>query len=737
MLVPSAANMFRSTPYANFFSTHYFYEGIRITVGIMVPVLLAARFNDIGLGLAMALGALCVSIADNAGPVHHRINGMLATIGFVFIASVATGYALPYTGLTLLLLGIFSFFFSIIGIFGNRAASIGTSVLIAITLQLTEPEKGIWQNALLTTGGGSWYFLLSILLHRIRPYKLAQQVLADCVGETGRFLKLKAGFYSKDADFDRLYEGLLKGQVEVHAKQEAVREILFKTRSIVKESTHTGRVLVLSFLEVVDIFEIILTSEQDYRQLRASIPDKDLLEEFSITLSGMAQKMQDISIAIQEGEAAIQDTSLAARVYLLETQYENSRHKFMQDDNARAYIALRHVLSGIRDLMNRINNLAVFTTYDKKLKINRPVDYQRFVVPSYINSRLLLSNLSWQSNIFRYSVRMMLAVIAAYGISLMFTIGHSYWIVLTVVVILKPAYALTRKRNMERLSGTFAGGLLGIGILFLVKDKNILLVLLIAFMVTAFSFIRTRYWLGVALLTTYVIISIYLLSPGDYTVIVKDRILDTFIGSVISFLFTRAIPPVWEKIQLGELLFKTIEANKNFLGYMLDVLAGSPMNLSQYKWYRKETYVALANLSDAFQRMLNEPKNRQESGEFMYPLVVSCHVLTSRNASLGRTSQIIQFPKQKPILSRINQSLSRMLGMAATCVKKGLPQDQKSIEHVQMQHDIRYLEHDWNKNSLPHENSIQPKFVLSQIEGIADLSYEVYHLSAKAFQGKI
>jgi len=700
----------------------------------MVPVLLAARFNDIGLGLAMALGALCVSIADNAGPVHHRINGMLTTIGFVFLASVVTGYALPYTWITLILLGIFSFFFSIIGIFGNRAASIGTSVLIAITLQLTEPEKGIWLNALLTAGGGSWYFLLSMLLHRLRPYKMAQQVLADCVGETGRFLKLKADCYAKDADFDRLYEALLKGQVDVHAKQEAVREILFKTRSIVKESTHTGRVLVLSFLEAVDIFEIILTSEQDYREMHASISDSELLEQISIILSEMAQKMQDISIAIQEGEAAGRDMLAPHRINQLEYLYEESRQQFIHKDNTRAYNALKHVLSGIRDLLNRINNLAAFTTYDTKLKINRPVDYQRFVVPSYINSRLLLSNLNWQSNIFRYSVRMMLAVIAAYGISLIFTIGHSYWIILTVVVILKPAYALTRKRNMERLSGTFAGGLLGIGILFFVKDVHIQLLLLIAFMIGAFSLIRTKYWLGVALLTTYVIISIYLLSPGDYTVIVRDRVFDTFMGSVISFLLTRGIPPVWERIQLRDLLFKAIETNKNFLGYVLEILSGTPMHVSQYKWYRKETYVALANLSDTFQRMLNEPKSRQESGPFMYPLVVGCHVLTSRNASLGRSSQLIQFPRQKQLISGIKQSLTDMLHAAADSVQNNAVLQNTGMKPGEILQYIRKLEHELLELPLPDETAIQPRYIVAQLEGIAELTYEVYQLSAKAWK---
>jgi uncharacterized membrane protein YccC len=156
----------------------------------------AARYDEIGWGLAMALGALCVSLTDNAGPLHHRINGMGAALGFILVTSLITGFALPHTWLLMILLGGFAFFFSWIGVFGNRAASIGTSVLVAITLQLTESPLGVWGNALLlTAAGGVWYFLLSMALYRIRPYKLAQQVLGDCIKGTADFLELKAGFY--------------------------------------------------------------------------------------------------------------------------------------------------------------------------------------------------------------------------------------------------------------------------------------------------------------------------------------------------------------------------------------------------------------------------------------------------------------------------------------------------------------------------------------------------------------
>jgi len=339
--------MLPTSRYTSFFSTHSFYEGVRITIGMMVPVLVAARYDEIGWGLAMALGALCVSLTDNAGPLHHRINGMWTALGFMLVTSLMTGFVLPYTWLLMLLLGGFAFFFSVIGVFGNRAASIGTSVLVAITLQLTESPLGVWGNALLTAAGGVWYFLLSMALYRIRPYKLAQQVLGDCITATADFLELKAGFYFPDADNGRLYDELLKVQAEVHNKQELAREVLFKTRSIVKESTHTGRVLVMVFLDTVDLFETILTSEQDYLKLQEHLSQTGILPHFGNMLKGLSAYMKETGVAIQEGKSMPKKEDLHLWLAGLEDSYAASRYAYMNEENAEYYTSLRHITGAL------------------------------------------------------------------------------------------------------------------------------------------------------------------------------------------------------------------------------------------------------------------------------------------------------------------------------------------------------------------------------------------------------
>lgn len=730
--------MIQTGRYKSFFSTHSFYEGVRITVGIMVPVLVAAKFDQLGWGLAMALGALCVSLTDNAGPVHHRKNGMLAAIGFILVTSLLTGYTLPYPILMVALLGIFAFSFSIIGVFGTRAASIGTSVLVAITLQLADSPLAIWENAFLTAAGGVWYFGLSMALYRMRPYKLAQQVLGDCIMETGRFLELKSNFYFAGADFDKLYNELLSAQINVHHKQEVVREILFKTRSIVKESTHTGRVLVMAFLETVDLFETILTSEQDYRQLQKQLDKTEILPHFGNILKQLAAQVERIGQAIQEGTTGQKDIDTKALLSLLEQNYNAKKPAFVNAENKDTFNGLNQVLNGIKDLSERINNLWVYTTYDQNLKLKSKIDYNRFVVPSYINFRLLVSNLNYSSNIFRYSLRMAAAIIVGYILSNYLPVGHSYWILLTIVVILKPAYSLTRQRNIERLIGTLAGGILGVLVLMFVTNAQWLLFILIISMTGAFSLMRTRYAVSVALLTLYVLVAFYLLKPGDYTPIFKDRIIDTLIGSVISIVLTRLIPPIWEKALINELLVKALKSNKDYFTYIASSFTGGKIETSQYKWFRKETYVAIANLSDAFQRMLNEPKSRQQPGEYLHPLVVSCHVLASRIATLSGYSRKYNITKKSNDIDNTILRVNALLEEACTkveqpVIRNEIPQLEEHFDRIKKIGKSKVIE--TKKYADANEETDNPtdnvRLIKNQIEAIATLAADINMMSGK------
>ena len=84
-----------------------------------------------------------------------------------------------------------------------------------------------------------------------------------------------------DTDVDENYLKLVSQQIQVSQHQDAVRELLFKSRVMVKESTNASRVLVLTFIDLVDLYEQILATHYDYTQIRERFAGTDVLNEIA------------------------------------------------------------------------------------------------------------------------------------------------------------------------------------------------------------------------------------------------------------------------------------------------------------------------------------------------------------------------------------------------------------------------------------------------------------------------
>jgi uncharacterized membrane protein YccC len=643
--------------YKSFVNSHNWNGAVRITAGILFPAILLGYFNNLSAGIVLSIGAMCVGNTDNPGPIHHRRNGMIACMLIIFLVTLLTGMASGSAVWTGLLVFICCFIFSLMNIYGNRAGSIGVNALLVMVLNIDRPHHGwdILINAAYVLAGGAWYTTLSLLLYSFRPYKLAQQALGDCVEATAGYLRFKAAFYAREVDYDKSYRQLVEDQIEIQEKQELVRELLFKSRDIVKDSTHTGRVLVMTFLDVIDLFERIMTSQQDYPTLHRYFDDTGLMEECQSLILDLASELDGIGLAIKSGQPSVETSALATHIRRVREAFYRYRDYGTTDpmdpidptahspslpgrtaDNVEGFIGLRHILDSIQDIADRLHTLHGYTTYDRKLsgKFNPDLDYEEFVTHQDIDRKLLVENLTLRSNIFRHSLRVSIATLTGYIISGFLPFGHGYWILLTVIVILKPAYSLTKKRNYQRLMGTLAGALTGLLIIWFVTDRPALFVLMTLFMMGTYVFIRTNYLVAVTMMTPYVLLLFHLLYPTDFHTILTDRVIDTLIGSALAFLANLLIIPSWEHERITDYMTRTIETNTAYFRDVAGIFLGRPA-VPEYKLSRQNAFVALANLSDAFGRMLSEPRRQQRQAEPLYQFVVSNHMLTTHIATLS------------------------------------------------------------------------------------------------------
>jgi uncharacterized membrane protein (TIGR01666 family) len=653
--------------YRRFVNSHYLNGAIRITAGITLPAILLGYFHNLSTGIVVSIGAMCVANTDNPGPIHHRRNGMIACILFIFFVSLITGGANGspvWMGLIVLL---FCFLFSLMSIYGNRASSIGLNSLLVMILNIDYHRHGwdILYNALYVSAGGLWYTVLSLLLYSFRPYKLVQQALGDCVQATAGYLRIKASFYSRHVDYDKSYRQLLESQVAIQEKQDLLRELIFKSRKIVKESTHTGRILMMIFLDSIDLFERIMTSQQDYRLLHRMFDNSQLLEECRKLILDLAAELDEIGLAIMSGKPSVDRSALSTRIRQLRAE--------LAANDVEGVADLSNILDSIGDINERLHVLHGFTTYDRKLIRNfQPdLDYEQFVVHQDMDRKLISDNLTLESNVFRHSLRVSIATLAGYIISRFLPFGHSYWILLTITVILKPVYSLTKKRNFERLMGTLGGALVGFLLILFIPDRTVLFVLMILFMIGTYVFLRTNYLVCVTLMTPYILLLFHLLFPVNFKAIVGDRVIDTLIGSGISFLASIFIVPTWEHERIIDDMVAALRTNIDYFRDVAGAFAGRTSATQQYKLSRKHAFVALANLSDAFSRMLQEPRRKQRKIEEMHQFVVASQMLTSYIATLAYYEKPLASTYADPTWQPVVETIVRCLERAAMILQEG------------------------------------------------------------------
>jgi uncharacterized membrane protein (TIGR01666 family) len=618
----------------SFFYSQYFSDGIRIPIGILLPSIVLSQFNHFDLGLTLSLGALCICVIDNPGPVSYKRNAMAIGNVCLFLVAVTTGFARLNVYTLGLEITLFSFLFSMFTVYGNRAASVGTSALLVMVFMIDKalkPADVVGFSALILAGG-IWYLLFSTLFFEVRPYRAAQQTLGESVNDVAKFLRIKADFYIPATNIDENYRRLVSQQIKVSQHQDAVREILFKSRILVKESTNASRILVLTFIDLVDMFEKIMATHYDYAYIREKFKETGILNQIADTLQGMADEVDNIAYMILTNTRSTRKRYFNTSLEQLKLRID----EIGEHEQGTSNLALKKILINLRDLNDRITS--IYNYYHSKssetlIENDTDIEYSKFVANQDYAPNIFFNNLSFSSSAFKHAIRVSLVCLVGFITAKTIAMGHhSYWVLLTIIVILKPGFSLSKQRNYQRLIGTIAGGIIGILILLLVKDKTIEFIFLIVFMMGTYSFLRLNYRISVIFMTPYVLILFKLLGVG---MVVEERIIDTIIGSTIAFIASYLIFPSWEFEQIQDNLKAVIYANVNYLVKIAESIWGMEVSTQDYKLARKDVFVKSANLSAAFERMTSEPKSKQKNIKEVHKFVVLNHILSSYVATIA------------------------------------------------------------------------------------------------------
>jgi uncharacterized membrane protein YccC len=187
-------------------------------------------------------------------------------------------------------------------------------------------------------------------------------------------------------------------------------------------------------------------------------------------------------------------------------------------------------------------------------------------------------------------------------------------------------------------------------------------------MAGGYSFIRTNYFISVLLMTIYLLIFYHLLSADNFRLLLKDRVVDTLIGSFIAFLASIFLFPSWERKKFKPVMITMLADANDYFSIIAAAFSGKEIDNSTKQLARKNALVALANLSDSFNRMMSEPKSQQKGIEILHQFVVLNHMLTSYIATLAHYIEMQKIPYSSEDFIKVAEDIKQHFSNAINCL---------------------------------------------------------------------
>jgi uncharacterized membrane protein YccC len=658
----------RLPQFQRFFYSHYFFGGLRQSLGTLLPaILLGGIFKLYDIGVIAALGALCVAIIDQpGGPRRYRTNEMLGGILLGTLTVVVTGFASSHPALIWLLVPSLCFLFSMFTVFGRRGGLIGFACLLLMTLTMHTPlqPQQVLIHSFYSFAGGLFYFVFSFLLSRLLWYREEQQALSVALFATSDYIAARAQFYDTHSDLDECYRQLIRTQADMTDKHQAARDMVLRELPKGHGWGEHHRVTLLSlFVDMVNLLDTLVATHTDYATLRRQLPDSDILMFSRDALAKLSIHVGRIALNVSRNKKVKRRSNVKAELRAIEYELEAYRKRGLDEEQPEVYALLVQILRRLRNAARIVERMAETTQPHTSASVDVQLDksLSRFLTRQELRFGMLTSNLRLDSSHFRYASRVSIAALVGMTVTALLAqfmsgrdiatnlTAHSYWIILTILIVMKPGFALTRQRNGWRLGGTLIGCGLAFMLFSATQNLDIYFAVLVAACILGNSLVQLNYMLAAIFNTVFALLIFRFLAPIGASVI-GERLIDTVIGCALA-LSCSYILPWWEHSFMGPLAQAAKDANQEYLETGLRYAALSRERLEAndlpeadlatleaerdeadvaWRLARTTVHIAFSNFASAFYRMMGEPVAQQRNIPELNHLLIQNHVLASQ-----------------------------------------------------------------------------------------------------------
>jgi len=566
---------------------------IRNAIGIVLPLIAGAATGYLSPGVVAALGAMNVSYSDSRDPYIARVRRMSIASLMVGIAVAAGALSGHNTGLAVVTASVWAFAVGMLVVLGQKAADLGAVTLMTLlvfaarSLSVTDALG----SGFLAFCGGLLQMVLSIAVWPVKPHEPERRIVS--------------GLYATIADVAVSPAGSTSAPpatASITGAQESLAA-LADDRSIDAER--------LVFL--LNQAERIRLSLLTMRRLASRI-DRDPLGRAPAV--ALRRILTETSVALQSISAGIRQSKQLDNLKAFNDTTREFR-KRNWDTSTAMFAAL------IRDANHQIDALAGQLRAAAGLVDQPPLSGMTFTKEDPFG-RLgrLRANLSLQSTGFRHAIRLAVCVGIGDAIGRSFNIERSYWLPMTVAIVLKPDFTSTFARGVLRMGGTLAGLLVATALFHFLSTGTAVDIALLAMFALVMRWLGpANYGILVSAVSGIVVLLIAMtgLAPRDAIV---ARAVNTIAGGTLA-LIAYWLWPTWEKTQAGPVLAEMLEAYCAYFHEVFNLYAD--LTNARVDATRLPGRLARSNAEACVSRIGAEPGVSAEERNLLNQMLVSSH----------------------------------------------------------------------------------------------------------------
>jgi uncharacterized membrane protein YccC len=592
----------------------YATNGLVTALGLLVISALVHVLLGPAASAAATVGVIVVTPPDRPAPRRGKFSQLLPAVvlGVPLFLGVQ---ALHHAPLPLWLLLVGSTFLAFLGAaWGKRGLPISIAVMLAMVFAFAAPPPASFDDALQQTLyfviGAGLYLLWGPLANSLLNSRYRVLTLVDSLFAVASLMRTQALAFTLPAGPQGQPPDVLGRLMK---EQAALADQLQTARNLLLESPRTDRRLQLAgmLVQVLDMRDHLVACGLDLEALRSLPQQQHLVHALGIEIQALAgdiEALADAMLLARQPRPFTRQRPALAAVAAAEIPTTSAVEQMPTADVLG--IALARRVGYLHDETGRLVALAR-GEQEPDLEVVRTV-WQLFVSPTAWTLRPFLSLWSWDAPPLRHAIRAALAIGVGQALGNLLPWGtHEYWILLTIVVVLRGSLAQTLERRNSRVAGTILGSLLAAALLYVHPSAAVLLLAVTLGQGIAHAFAVKRYLVTAVAATVLALVQAHLLYAEASTVFdVAERVGDTLLGVLIAWVFSYVLPS-WERTQVPALVRRALKAQARHA--QLALALGQPRAVDTqaelgWRLARREAYDSLSALVQAIQRSLSEPR---------------------------------------------------------------------------------------------------------------------------------